>query len=94
MLKPLPEIIVDCLIADLGEEGEVADAYFFLPGCFVDCLFDNSIGRGLCIGAALCRTSGSFGNGLGYVSRNAGSEVYHFSSSTGGSDMTGEESKR
>jgi hypothetical protein len=63
VFESFAEIVVDRLVADFGEKGEVADAYFFLARSFVDGLLYDGLFCGLFgsgEGSSLCGTTGSF----------------------------------
>lgn len=68
VFESFAEIVVDRLVADFGEKGEVCDAYFLLARSFVDGLLYHGllccVLFGSCGGSSFCGTTGSFCDSL------------------------------
>lgn len=67
VFESFAEIVVDRLVADFGEQGEVCDAYFLLARSFVDGLLYHGllcVLFGSCGGSSFCGTTGSFCDSL------------------------------
>jgi hypothetical protein len=70
VFEAFAEIVIDVLVTDLGEEGQVADANLLLARRLKDSLADNSLARGLLArglgGCCCCLASSSLRDSLGH----------------------------
>jgi hypothetical protein len=69
ILKALLQVVVDCLIGDLADKGEIRNSDFFLLGRLEGRLLDLRLSTGSpgLRGGSILLSSSSFGDGLGAV---------------------------